>query len=116
MFQIGGGHNSNEAVLKVAEMVIRESRAARVQPFNEYRKRFKLKPYTSFSEFTGEQQKMHIYNFPLKVSHAHTNTHRFPFCLALSVYKRLEKPQSNQLSYAANTQHQSISGLGGIEI
>uniref|UniRef100_UPI0037E79143 prostaglandin G/H synthase 1 n=1 Tax=Semicossyphus pulcher TaxID=241346 RepID=UPI0037E79143 len=52
--QIGGGHNSHEVVLKVAEMVIRESRAARVQPFNEYRKKFNLKPYTSFYEFTGE--------------------------------------------------------------
>lgn len=54
--QIGGGHNSHEAVLKVAEMVIKESRAARVQPFNEYRKRFKLKPYTSFSEFTDDKE------------------------------------------------------------
>lgn len=56
MFQIGGGRNSHEVVLKVAEMVIRESRAARVQPFNEYRKRFNLKPYTSFYEFTGKQE------------------------------------------------------------
>lgn len=52
--QIGGGHNSHEAVLKVAEMVIRESRATRVQPFNEYRKKFNLKPYSSFEEFTGK--------------------------------------------------------------
>ncbi|XP_074526136.1 prostaglandin G/H synthase 1 [Halichoeres trimaculatus] len=54
--QIGGGQNSHEVVLKVAEMVIRESRAARVRPFNEYRKRFKLKPYTSFYELTGETE------------------------------------------------------------
>ncbi|XP_020499609.2 prostaglandin G/H synthase 1 [Labrus bergylta] len=54
--QIGGGKNSHEVVLKVAEMVIRESRAARVQPFNEYRKRFNLKPYTSFYELTGETE------------------------------------------------------------
>ncbi|KAL7392089.1 hypothetical protein ABVT39_019461 [Epinephelus coioides] len=52
--QIGGGRNSNEIVLRVAEMVIRESRATRVRPFNEYRKRFNLKPYTSFYEFTGD--------------------------------------------------------------
>ncbi|KAM7391224.1 hypothetical protein PAMP_021928 [Pampus punctatissimus] len=50
--QIGGGHNSHEVVLKVAEMVIRESRAVRMQPFNEYRKKFNLKPYSSFYEFT----------------------------------------------------------------
>jgi len=41
-------------VLKVSEMVIRESRATRVQPFNEYRKRFNQKPYTSFYDLTGK--------------------------------------------------------------
>lgn len=54
--QIGGGHNSHEVVLKVAEMTIKESRAARVQPFNEYRKRFNLKPYMSFNEFTDDPE------------------------------------------------------------
>uniref|UniRef100_A0A7N6AIQ3 Prostaglandin G/H synthase 1 n=1 Tax=Anabas testudineus TaxID=64144 RepID=A0A7N6AIQ3_ANATE len=53
--QIGGGLNSHQTVVKVAEMVIKESRAARVQPFNEYRKRFNLKPYTSFSDFTDNK-------------------------------------------------------------
>lgn len=52
--QIGGGRNSNDIVLRVAEMVIRESRATRVRPFNEYRKRFNLKPYTSFYELTDD--------------------------------------------------------------
>ncbi|KAJ7993997.1 hypothetical protein DPEC_G00261380 [Dallia pectoralis] len=54
--QIGGGKNMHRVVTKVAEGVIEESRALRLQPFNEYRKRFKLKPYTSFAEFTGEEQ------------------------------------------------------------
>ncbi|CAM9306527.1 unnamed protein product, partial [Lampetra planeri] len=53
--QIGGGHNFHEAVLRVVEMVIRESRATRMQPFNEYRKRFNLKPYTSFHQFTDDE-------------------------------------------------------------
>lgn len=57
VLQIGGGRNSHEAVLKVSEMVIRESRATHVQPFNEYRKKFDLKPYASFKEFTGEIKK-----------------------------------------------------------
>lgn len=57
VLQIGGGQNSHEAVLKVAEMVIRESRATRVQPFNEYRKKFNLKPYASFHELTGKIKK-----------------------------------------------------------
>lgn len=55
VLQIGGGRNSHEALLKVAQMVIKESRSTRVQPFNEYRKRFNLKPYKSFQEFTGKQ-------------------------------------------------------------
>lgn len=38
----------------VAVRTIREGRQLRVQPYNEYRKRFNLKPYTSFREFTGE--------------------------------------------------------------
>uniref|UniRef100_A0A9J8CRH6 Prostaglandin G/H synthase 1 n=1 Tax=Cyprinus carpio carpio TaxID=630221 RepID=A0A9J8CRH6_CYPCA len=54
--QIGGGHNIHPVVRKVAEGVIIESRELRLQPFNEYRKRFNLKPYTSFSEFTGEEE------------------------------------------------------------
>ncbi|XP_010874473.2 prostaglandin G/H synthase 1 isoform X1 [Esox lucius] len=54
--QIGGGKNMHPVVTKVAEGVIEESRALRLQPFNEYRKRFKLKPYTSFTEFTGEEE------------------------------------------------------------
>ncbi|TNN60184.1 Prostaglandin G/H synthase 1 [Liparis tanakae] len=52
--QIGGGHNSHADALKASEMIIRESRAMRMRPLNEYRKRFKLKPYTSFYELTGD--------------------------------------------------------------
>lgn len=70
VLQIGGGRNSHEAVLKVAEMVIKESRVTRVQPFNEYRKKFNLKPYASFHELTGEMKKNnvcvnHFFNFYL---------------------------------------------------
>ncbi|XP_068461073.1 prostaglandin G/H synthase 1 [Clinocottus analis] len=52
--QIGGGYNSHAVVLKVAEMAIRESRETRLQPFNEYRKKFNLQPYTSFYDLTGD--------------------------------------------------------------
>uniref|UniRef100_A0A8C2FZI4 Prostaglandin G/H synthase 1 n=1 Tax=Cyprinus carpio TaxID=7962 RepID=A0A8C2FZI4_CYPCA len=57
-FSLGtfSGHNIHPVVRKVAEGVIIESRELRLQPFNEYRKRFNLKPYTSFSEFTGEEE------------------------------------------------------------
>ncbi|KAJ6652846.1 hypothetical protein lerEdw1_010564, partial [Lerista edwardsae] len=52
--QIGGGQNINKHLLRVAIGVIEESRLLRLQPFNEYRKRFGLAPYTSFQELTGE--------------------------------------------------------------
>ncbi|XP_070845528.1 phosducin-like protein [Chaetodon trifascialis] len=54
--QIGGGHNINAVVTKVAVGTIKESRQLRMQPFNEYRKRFNLKPYTSFREFTDNEE------------------------------------------------------------
>lgn len=54
--QIGGGHNINAVVTKVAVGAIKESRQLRMQPFNEYRKRFNLKPYTSFSQFTDNEE------------------------------------------------------------
>lgn len=52
--QIGGGHNINPMVSKVAVGTIEESRELRLQSFNQYRKRFNLTPYTSFREFTGK--------------------------------------------------------------
>uniref|UniRef100_G1N7E3 Prostaglandin G/H synthase 1 n=1 Tax=Meleagris gallopavo TaxID=9103 RepID=G1N7E3_MELGA len=55
--RIGGGQNINANVLGVAVGVIEESRQLRLQPFNEYRKRFGLKPYVSFQELTGEEKK-----------------------------------------------------------
>ncbi|XP_078498321.1 prostaglandin G/H synthase 1-like [Lissotriton helveticus] len=53
--RIGGAQNIARNVIKVATGVIRESRLLRVRPFNEYRKRFNLKPYESFEELTGEK-------------------------------------------------------------
>ncbi|XP_015251049.1 PREDICTED: prostaglandin G/H synthase 1-like isoform X1 [Cyprinodon variegatus] len=54
--QIGGGRNIHQVVLRVAEKVITDSRTARLQPFNQYRKRFNLKPYSSFYELTGDEE------------------------------------------------------------
>lgn len=42
-------------VTHVAVRTIKESRELRIQPFNEYRKRFNLEPYTSFRQFTGKK-------------------------------------------------------------
>ncbi|NWS44786.1 PGH1 synthase, partial [Probosciger aterrimus] len=55
--RIGGGQTIHANVLKVAVGVIKESRQLRLQPFNEYRKRFGMKPYRSFQELTGEEEK-----------------------------------------------------------
>ncbi|XP_068430344.1 phosducin-like protein [Clinocottus analis] len=54
--QIGGGFNINGVVTRVSVQTIKESRKLRVQPFNEYRKRFNLKPYASFTEFTDNEE------------------------------------------------------------
>lgn len=65
VFQINGGRNDHESLLIVTELTINESRVARIQPFNQYRKKFHLKPYTSFHEFTGEQEQHRNYNLLL---------------------------------------------------
>nr|XP_003470710.1 prostaglandin G/H synthase 1 [Cavia porcellus] len=54
--RIGGGRNIDHHVLHVAVEVIKEAREMRLQPFNEYRKRFGMKPYTSFQELTGDKE------------------------------------------------------------
>lgn len=59
--QIGGGQNFNEHILRVIKSLMRESREDRLQPFNEYRKKFGLKPYSSFSELTGKKRKTKLF-------------------------------------------------------
>ncbi|XP_075040865.1 prostaglandin G/H synthase 1 isoform X2 [Mixophyes fleayi] len=54
--KIGGGRNLHPRLLHIATGVIEESRKLRLQSFNEYRKRFSLKAYTSFQDFTGETE------------------------------------------------------------
>uniref|UniRef100_A0A8D0BYP8 Prostaglandin G/H synthase 1 n=1 Tax=Salvator merianae TaxID=96440 RepID=A0A8D0BYP8_SALMN len=54
--QIGGKPNIHKKLLKVAIGVIEESRLLRLQSFNEYRKRFGMKPYTSFQDLTEDEE------------------------------------------------------------
>ncbi|XP_067106334.1 phosducin-like protein [Osmerus mordax] len=54
--QIGGGYNIHNVATRVSVGTIKESRQLRLQSFNAYRKRFHLRPYTSFSDFTGEKE------------------------------------------------------------
>ncbi|XP_035268543.1 prostaglandin G/H synthase 2 [Anguilla anguilla] len=54
--RVAGGHNLPPALMMVAMKSIEHSRKMRYQSLNEYRKRFMLKPYTSFQELTGETE------------------------------------------------------------
>lgn len=54
--RVAGGRNVPPAVQKVAQASIDQSRQMKYQSFNEYRKRFLLRPYQSFEELTGEKQ------------------------------------------------------------
>lgn len=56
LLQVGGGHNVPAVVTNVAVRTMEESRQLRLWPFNEYRKRFNLAPYTSFRQFTGKNR------------------------------------------------------------
>lgn len=62
MLQIGGGQNFHESVIRVIRNLLQHGREVRLQPFNEYRKKFVLKPYKSFSELTGECRKPKLIN------------------------------------------------------
>ncbi|XP_049632446.1 prostaglandin G/H synthase 2 isoform X1 [Suncus etruscus] len=53
--RVAGGRNVPPAVQKVAQASIDQSRQMKYQSFNEYRKRFLLRPYQSFEELTGEK-------------------------------------------------------------
>lgn len=59
ILQIGGGYNIHNVATRVSVGTIKESRQLRLQSFNAYRKRFNLRPYTSFSDFTGRTQDFH---------------------------------------------------------
>lgn len=54
--QVAGGRNLPAAVRKVAKASIEHSRHMKYQPLNEYRKRFRMKPYESFEELTGQKE------------------------------------------------------------
>ncbi|KAG9351117.1 hypothetical protein JZ751_025007 [Albula glossodonta] len=54
--RVAGGQNLPPAVMMVAMKSIENSRQMRFQSLNEYRKRFMMRPYTSFQEMTGETE------------------------------------------------------------
>lgn len=54
--RVAGGRNVPLAVQRVAKASIEHSRKMKYQSLNEYRKRFLMKPYTSFEELTGEKE------------------------------------------------------------
>uniref|UniRef100_A0A8D0G910 Prostaglandin G/H synthase 1 n=1 Tax=Sphenodon punctatus TaxID=8508 RepID=A0A8D0G910_SPHPU len=85
--KIGGGQNIHGYLLKVAIGVIEESRLLRLQPFNQYRKRFGMKPYTSFQELTGEEKAA------AELQELYGDIDAMEFYLGLL----LEKPQPNSI-------------------
>ncbi|XP_067310027.1 prostaglandin G/H synthase 2a [Pseudorasbora parva] len=54
--RVSGGRNLPASVQAVAVKVLEHSRQMRYQSFNAYRKRFNMKPYSSFEEMTGDQE------------------------------------------------------------
>ncbi|XP_030626726.1 prostaglandin G/H synthase 2 [Chanos chanos] len=54
--RVAGGRNVAPAVLMVAMKSIENSRLMRYQSLNAYRKRFSMKPFSSFEELTGEKE------------------------------------------------------------
>lgn len=53
-FQVAGGRNVPGPIMYVAIKSIENSRKMRYQSLNAYRKRFSMKPYSSFEDLTGE--------------------------------------------------------------
>ncbi|CAG5125570.1 unnamed protein product, partial [Candidula unifasciata] len=49
-------HNHGPSTIHVLKDTILQGRLLRFQPFNNYRKRFNLEPYTSFEDLTGEKE------------------------------------------------------------
>lgn len=54
LLQVAGGRNVPGPIMYVAIKSIENSRKMRYQSLNAYRKRFSMKPYTSFEDMTGE--------------------------------------------------------------
>ncbi|XP_036611410.1 prostaglandin G/H synthase 2 [Trichosurus vulpecula] len=54
--RVAGGKNLPPAVQKVAMASIDQSRQMKYQSLNQYRKRFMLKPFSSFEDLTGEKE------------------------------------------------------------
>ncbi|KAJ8011344.1 hypothetical protein DPEC_G00057180 [Dallia pectoralis] len=54
--RVAGGRNLPHALFGVAAKSLEHSREMRYQTLNAYRKRFGLRPYTSFQDLTGESE------------------------------------------------------------
>ncbi|KAL2089463.1 hypothetical protein ACEWY4_014151 [Coilia grayii] len=54
--RVAGGRNVPPAVLMVSMKAIENSRQMRYQSLNAYRKRFNMKPYSSFEDLTGDTE------------------------------------------------------------
>ncbi|XP_028258731.1 prostaglandin G/H synthase 2 [Parambassis ranga] len=85
--RVAGGRNVPTAILYVAMKSIEHSRQMRYQSLNAYRKRFSMKPYSSFEDLTGEKEMAAV----LEEMYGHVD--------AVELYPGLlvEKPRSNAI-------------------
>ena len=90
--QVAGGRNVPGAVMYVAIKSIENSRKMRYQSLNAYRKRFSMKPYSSFEDITGETKtRMGVMAIGTSACYFFVNT-ALPFSLRfLRVLSVLEK-------------------------
>ncbi|KAG8003168.1 Prostaglandin G/H synthase 2 [Nibea albiflora] len=85
--RVAGGRNVPGPILNVAIKSIENSRKMRYQSLNAYRKRFSMKPYTSFEDMTGEKEMAAV----LEEMYGHID--------AVELYPGLlvEKPRTNAI-------------------
>ncbi|KAL5011733.1 hypothetical protein ScPMuIL_010284 [Solemya velum] len=78
-------HNHSPMTLKVIKEAIEHGRQLRFQPLNQYRKRFGLKPYTSFQDLTGEDE------MASELEELYGDVNAVEFSVGLFIEKRREK-------------------------
>ncbi|KAK5869649.1 hypothetical protein PBY51_024351 [Eleginops maclovinus] len=85
--RVAGGRNVPGPIMYVAIKSIENSRQMRYQSLNAYRKRFSMKPYTSFEDMTGEKEMAEL----LEEFYGHVD--------AVELYPGLlvEKPRQNAI-------------------
>lgn len=83
-------HNHEKNTLEVAVSVIGHERALRMQSFNNYRRRFNLRPYESFEDMTGDK------SLAAELEELYGDVEAMDFYVGFFVEKRLENSPFGQ--------------------